>query len=294
VDRILNLTGSLSGIILGGTRIDILDKLFDVSKIKKLYNYKDLANFEQWSIDFIFFSSGSVYSKLDVEHLFDLVMPGGLVCGLKPEGTLDRLHLGIATFGVSVIKVKKFDLWFTVQKGLLRPSLQTLLGKNDLVGAEIGTYLGDNSLSMLKQLNIAKLYLIDPYDKVVGSAGVKNVDLVVEKAKRKLKNFKNIVWINKFSSEAIEDIKDELDFVYIDGNHEYEFVKKDIELYSDKLKPGGLLAGHDFELEDTPKPNGVSRAVEEFTLKNGLRFNVKRDPNCLIDKEDTNDWWIII
>jgi len=39
---------------------------------------------------------------------------------------------------------------------------------------------------------------------------------------------------------------DSLDFVFIDGDHRYEFVKADIEAWLPKVKSGGILAGHDY------------------------------------------------
>lgn len=48
-----------------------------------------------------------------------------------------------------------------------------------------------------------------------------------------------------------------LDFVYVDGSHLYENVKKDIQLYIPKMKSGGLFAGHDWQCSD------VKRAVLE-------------------------------
>jgi hypothetical protein len=49
--------------------------------------------------------------------------------------------------------------------------------------------------------------------------------------------------------------------VFIDANHNYEYVKKDIAKYTPKLKPAGLLTGHDI---DYP---GVNKAVNEV-IKN--------------------------
>ncbi len=49
------------------------------------------------------------------------------------------------------------------------------------------------------------------------------------------------------------------DFIYIDANHTYEYVKKDIELWYPKLKNGGMMAGHDYD----PCWEGVVRAVNE-------------------------------
>ena len=49
-----------------------------------------------------------------------------------------------------------------------------------------------------------------------------------------------------------------VDFVFIDADHAYRAVCADIELYRPKLRPGGMLAGHDYG-----KP-GVRRAVVEL------------------------------
>jgi predicted O-methyltransferase YrrM len=50
-----------------------------------------------------------------------------------------------------------------------------------------------------------------------------------------------------------------LDFVFIDADHEYESVKADIAAWWPKVKPGGILAGHDF----APEFPGVMLAVRE-------------------------------
>ena len=42
----------------------------------------------------------------------------------------------------------------------MRPALETLKGKSNLVGAEIGVLGGDNAEDILKNLDIKKLYLI--------------------------------------------------------------------------------------------------------------------------------------
>jgi cephalosporin hydroxylase len=54
--------------------------------------------------------------------------------------------------------------------------------------------------------------------------------------------------------------------VYIDGNHVYEFVKSDLELFYRKVKTGGYIAGDDYELGRWWK-GGVKRAVDEFLKK---------------------------
>lgn len=51
-----------------------------------------------------------------------------------------------------------------------------------------------------------------------------------------------------------------VDFVFIDAEHTYEGVSGDIKAWSGKVKPGGLIAGHDYSAEAWP---GVTRAVDE-------------------------------
>lgn len=48
-----------------------------------------------------------------------------------------------------------------------------------------------------------------------------------------------------------------IDFCFIDANHAYEFVSKDIAAYLPKMKKGGYLSGHDWS------DDGVKKAVRE-------------------------------
>ena len=57
-----------------------------------------------------------------------------------------------------------------------------------------------------------------------------------------MKNYINP--IRNTSLESVDDYMDEsLDFVFIDGNHEYDFVFSDIKNWLPKVKRGGVLAG---------------------------------------------------
>lgn len=53
--------------------------------------------------------------------------------------------------------------------------------------------------------------------------------------------------IRMSSFDACKQFEDEsLDFVFIDASHEYEDVKEDIQIWIEKVKKGGILAGHDY------------------------------------------------
>jgi predicted O-methyltransferase YrrM len=145
-----------------------------------------------------------------------------------------------------------------------------------LIGVEIGVDKGYNSKNMLLALSIKKLYLIDPYTSWVSNG--KKLDYAsFEKTKKMLRNFEDkIEIIKKTSEDAINDIPDGLDFVYIDGNHDYEYVKKDIKMYYPKIKEGGVIGGHDFNATSL----GVVKAVTEY-------FGFEKLQAGAID------WWVV-
>lgn len=71
-----------------------------------------------------------------------------------------------------------------------------------------------------------------------------------------------IVPVKASSDQAFEALKllnVNADVIYLDGNHEYEFVKRDIENYFQLLKPHGVIFGDDY----IGWP-GVIQAVDEF------------------------------
>ena len=130
--------------------------------------------------------------------------------------------------------------------------LSSLSEKQNLIGAEIGVAGGEHALSLLKNLHIKKLYLIDPYElyetygEGISRYNIDQRDLVAteKSAKEKLKEYAcQIVWVKKLSSNAIPDILEKLNFVYIDGNHQEGFVVDDIEKYFPLLDAEGVIGG---------------------------------------------------
>lgn len=142
---------------------------------------------------------------------------------------------------------------------------ERLKARKNLICAEIGTWEGENALDILKNLpKIKKLYLIDPweeYPKYVKTK--KEVNNALTKTLKRLNRYNHkIEIIRKYSEEGIKELPNNMDFIYIDGNHKYEYVKKDVELCYKKLRKGGILAGHDISWW-----TGVSKAFCEFTTK---------------------------
>ena len=147
-----------------------------------------------------------------------------------------------------------------------------LVNKKDLIGIEIGSYAGESTEMFINSGAFKTLYCIDPWQ--VG------YDPDDETACKKLLKselafdirFKNNPVVKKLkmtSSDAVFQFEDNsIDFVYIDGNHQYEFTRVDILNYFPKVKSHGIIAGHDYGGPTTP---GVKRAVLECFCKPPLR-----------------------
>lgn len=71
-------------------------------------------------------------------------------------------------------------------------------------------------------------------------------------------------------------IAERIDFVYIDAQHNYDAVKKDIAAWWPLTNK--ILAGHDYDEKSWP---GVVQAVDEFARRNQLQvFMTDGDPWC--------------
>lgn len=148
----------------------------------------------------------------------------------------------------------------------LRPSMQTLLGGKDLVGAEIGVGRCVNSLNMLDHLHIKELHMID-LNVPPGTNG------------RKAMDDPRTIFYHGDSLKLSQQLPDELDFVYLDASHDYMWVLQEIATCLPKLKPFGLLAGHDYE------QIGVCTAVN--TLQCNLWRHLRKKP--IINVESCRD-----
>ena len=127
------------------------------------------------------------------------------------------------------------------------------------VGAEIGVYKGQFS-ERLCQAGL-KLYAVDSwliYPDYQGTGGQQRMELLYEGTKKTLAPYDCTI-IRKTSMEALADVPDQsLDFVYIDGNHDFRYVAEDICEWSKKVRVGGTISGHDYFFKD---PSGRTTPV---------------------------------
>lgn len=150
------------------------------------------------------------------------------------------------------------------------------LGK-DLIVAEIGVWHGDNAEELLRDLPIKRLVLVDPYKeyKAEGVNPITQASLneARDHAMRLVPPDGRVVWFLMTSVEAATQLREaQFDYVYIDANHNREFVRKDIEAWWPLVKKGGVMGGHDCDLE------GVKKTIDSF-------FGTY--------KKDHSDWYVV-
>jgi hypothetical protein len=98
---------------------------------------------------------------------------------------------------------------------------------------------------------------------------------------------KNFYYIKQLSMDALKNFKDEeLDFVYIDANHDYKHVLEDITGWTKKVKPGGIVAGDDYFT--APGREGrydVIQAVDDYVRDHNIPelfiYNHRNPPNWM-------------
>ena len=112
---------------------------------------------------------------------------------------------------------------------------------------EIGSYIGESTILFAEKFKyvIAIDPFLDDYDEIPLD-NTADSQKVYNKFLENISNYYNVVHIKKTSCDAFNDIKEKVDFVYIDGLHAYEQVKKDINNYKILIKDGGTIAGHDY------------------------------------------------
>ena len=115
-------------------------------------------------------------------------------------------------------------------------------------GAEIGVERGVYT-EVLCQAGL-KAYAVDAWTAYKGyrdHVSQSKLDKFYENTKKRLAKYDCEV-IKGFSMDIVKKFENEsLDWVYIDGNHEFQNVTNDIAEWSKKVKKGGIVAGHDFK-----------------------------------------------
>lgn len=151
------------------------------------------------------------------------------------------------------------------------------------VGAEIGVWTGEYSEVLLKANPKLHLYSIDSwqvsaYDSwdqdnsnpLPGSREQSYFENLHKETVKRLSPY-NCTIIRKSSMQAVKDFEDNsLDFVYLDAGHDFLNFTLDIDYWKDKVRVGGILAGHDYSRFPGYKMIHVKEALMAYARSYGM------------------------
>lgn len=176
-----------------------------------------------------------------------------------------------------------------MKQGLLfrrdpRTELLKRMPKNS-VCAEIGVWKGDFSRRIIKLTSPSKLHLIDPWtyqpDFPMRKFGGKDaeaqedMDRIFDGVKARFRKYPNVSIHRAYSEEALTEFEDGyFDWIYLDGNHAYDFILKDLTVGLAKVRSGGFISGDDYTWgRKTGFP--VEKAVRHFIEENALEERIE-------------------
>lgn len=115
----------------------------------------------------------------------------------------------------------------------------------------------------------ASVHLVDTNDQTVARAALKPL--------AGAEGVRFVHYAHTLSWDAAAKFADgSVDVVFVDADHAYESVAKDIAAWWPKVKPGGIMAGHDFSEEFPGVVGAVIEAFEAFSVERGIRFRGPR------------------
>jgi hypothetical protein len=156
--------------------------------------------------------------------------------------------------------------------------------RDGAVFVEVGAYLGRSALYLASRIKQSgkqiRLYVVDLWDgwlyhdrdPQTPRAESKNVFWHFIRNVRRA-GVEDVVCPLKMPSEQASNLFEDgtLDFVFLDADHGYEAVRRDLQCWFPKVKRRGVLGGHDYIHPDFP---GVRQAVDEFFAQEELPLQV--------------------
>jgi len=141
-------------------------------------------------------------------------------------------------------------------------------------GVEIGTDEGEYAEVLAENIRNLELLCVDPWKSEAYEPGFQPesnepqeyFDIRYGKTQQRLSKFNNIAILKETSMRALDFVSDNsLDFVYIDGNHDFLNTTQDIHYWTKKVRSGGIVSGHDFVKYPSRKFNHVQKVVRAYT-----------------------------
>lgn len=166
--------------------------------------------------------------------------------------------------------------------------ISTLVPKNGIY-AEVGVFQGTFSNFIVDTLLPTKFFVVDFFTGVTGSGDQDGNNFQycnLDEIYNKMNVDPRFTVLKGDSSTCISTLEDNsLDMIYLDGDHAYDGVKKDITVAFKKVKNGGWIMGHDYEMNMTKAKKhyyfGVKQAVDEFCIDYKQEIFAKGVDGCV-------------
>ena len=172
-------------------------------------------------------------------------------------------------FGVDVNQKGPINLP-TADRLMMAQTLRELGVKR---GVEVGVAQGWHSLILCENLPEVELYGVDVWDLYGGyNEYTDRIHKYYLEAQERMKPYPNYHFIKKFSMDAVKDFPDRsLDFVYIDGAHDFKNVADDLCEWSKKVRIGGIVYGHDYKRRHQRWIVDVKDVVDAYSYDKRVR-----------------------
>ena len=163
--------------------------------------------------------------------------------------------------------------------------LSQLLEFEDNKMIEIGSYMGESTQIFGSCGLFTEINCIEPFEGTENFNEENNHtwEEVWEEYDINTRQFKDIIKLHEdysYDEKILNKFNDdEYDFICVDGDHSFESTRRDFELYIPKIKPNGVLGGHDYQ-----QGFGVDDALKEICDPSNLMLF--RDSSWLIKKSD--------
>lgn len=120
--------------------------------------------------------------------------------------------------------------------------LRQLPGKKTIV--EIGVYEGSTTALLAEKADLdSTVYGIDPF--FPGRLGICWGEVIAKHVTRTERASGRVRLVRRLSHEASDEVPGKVDFIFIDGDHSLEGIRRDWETWAPRVRSGGILALHD-------------------------------------------------
>ncbi len=186
---------------------------------------------------------------------------------------------------------KSFIHYVRVLAGRDQPQTQTTVGEREVIASflpgakrivEIGVFEGRTTRTLAERADgDAVIYGIDPF--FTGRFGISWGERIARSYNRQHITRGKLRLVPKLSTEVDGDVPTPVDFVFIDGDHSLNGVTKDWAYWTERLKPGGIIAMHDTLLTPEKPPGYTLGSIEYFRdhIRHDTRFELVKQQDSM-------------